>query len=44
MSESLTPLAIAFGAAWLLIGAYVAWLARAQRKLNERLDNLSRSE
>lgn len=40
MSDSLTPLAIAFGIAWLLIGAYVVRLARAQRKIAERLEQL----
>lgn len=42
MSDSLLPLAIAFGVAWLLIGAYVVRLARAQQKISKKLDELPR--
>lgn len=40
MSDSLVPLAVAFGVAWLLIGAYVIRLARAQQKITKRLEEL----
>jgi CcmD family protein len=43
MSDSLVPLAVAFGIAWLLIGAYVIRLARAQQKITKRLDELPTS-
>ena len=41
MSDSLVPLAVAFGIAWLLIGAYVVRLARAQQKITKRLEELA---
>jgi len=36
-------LALAFAIVWILIGAYVVRLARAQRDVSRRLDEIERS-
>ncbi len=43
MSDPSLPwLAVAFGVAWLVIGAYVVRLALMQRKIARRLEELPR--
>lgn len=36
-------LAAGFGAVWLILGAYLVYLAHAQRQLSERLSELERT-
>jgi CcmD family protein len=45
MSDPNLPwLAVAFGVAWLAIGAYLVRLVRAQRDIDRKLDDLSKRD
>lgn len=38
---ALPYLAAGFGAVWVILGAYLLYLARTQRRLTERLDEIT---